>query len=425
MDRAGGSLRSHYLTREFRTLGESGVGSTGSLFDIVSESKNGGRSAELTVPRHPYRELHNKGEDLYLVGLTKAENIGPVMGRKLLERFGSARNIFCASKKELLQIHGIGAQTALSIIKGKALFEAEKELIQAQRDSVKVVSILDPAYPENLKMIYDAPLLIYKKGSLELNNCVHIAIVGTRMPSSYGQVVAEQFASFFVEQGCCVVSGLAYGIDGIVHRAALNGDGQTVAVLGHGFGTIYPRDHFREARSIIEKGALITEFGYSTLPDAKNFPMRNRIISGICQATIVIEAGEKGGALITARMAFEQNRQVFAIPGDLTRSQSRGSNILIRDHIAKIVLHPSEVLEDLGMSLTASNVRSLDKKRKIAELKASEQNVLRLLKSDPQDSDHISKVLGIALGKVKSLLIGLEVKGYVCQGRGGKYRFAV
>ncbi len=429
MGRPEGSLSSNFLGKGHDRAVNYRVNSFRSLFDGGNEFKhdgfnNGGHHTDIAVPGHGYRGIYGRGNDLYLVGLTKAENIGPVIGRNLLEYFGSARNVFCASKSELKQIQGIGLQTASNIIKGKALFDAEKELIYAEKEGVRILSILDPAYPEMLKMIYDAPLVIYQKGNMELNNHLHIAIVGTRMPSSYGQVLAEQYANFFVSQGCSVVSGLAYGVDGIVHRTALKNGGQTVAVLGHGLDTVYPREHSQEASAIASNGALITEFGAATLPDARNFPMRNRIISGMCRATIVIEAGEKGGALITAKTAFEQNREVFAIPGDLTRSQSRGSNLLIRDQIAKIVLHPSEVLEELGMSLTPANFKSLNQKRDTFNLDANEQNVLQLLESDPQDPDSVSKLLGIDVGKVKSILIGLEVKGYVCQEKGGKFRYA-
>lgn len=382
----------------------------------------GKHRTDKAVPGQRYDPTYGRGDALYMIGLSKIKNVGSIVGRLLLEHFESPRNVFYATKRELLNIRGIGPQTASDILKGKALFEAEKELAFADRRGIQILSIQDMEYPEMLKNIYDAPLLIYQKGNLELNNQIHIAIVGTRMPSTYGQVIAEQYAKFFVDQGCSVVSGLAYGIDGIVHRTSLEHKGKTVAVLGHGLNTIYPEEHRREAQSITESGALITEFGATTLPEARNFPMRNRIISGLCHATIVIEAGEKGGALITARSAFEQGRQVFAIPGDLTRAQSRGSNILIRDNIAKMVIHPSEVIEDLGLSLSPLKLKRLGAAKDTAQLSGVEAEVLKMIESDPQSSEYISKVLNIDLGQIKGMLIDFELKGFVRQEKGGEFR---
>ena len=381
----------------------------------------GSQRTDSSIPVHSHSVTRAQEELLYMVGLTKIDHIGPVLGRILIEHFGSAKSVFFCTEKELLKIPGIGPRTASNILRGRGLLEAEKELNRSFQKDVKVISILDPDYPKSLKEIYDAPLVLYKRGGFDLNSQPLISIVGTRMPSEYGRIVAQSFTEFFVEKGFCVVSGLAFGIDAAVHRKVLEKEGQTVAVLGHGFGTIYPQEHWQEARSIEQRGALLTEFGSEVLPEARNFPMRNRIISGLSHATIVIEAGQKGGALITARSAFEQNRSVYAIPGDLTRSQAQGSNSLIRDQIAKMVLHPSEVIEDLMPS-----VEHMLEEREIG-LKPSiqvtdlEERILDLVSAGPQFAGTIGQSIAIPLGKLRAILVGLEVKGVIRKEVGGRY----
>ncbi len=385
-------------------------------------SRVGGHQTDLAVPGHSYLQGGIDQDLLYLVGLTKLHHVGPVLGRKLLDHFGSAREVFFSAQRDLLGIQGIGPKTARGISKGTSLFEAEKELEYAQKTDIEILSLFDSGYPQLLKEIYDAPILIYKKGKMDLNRQVHVSIVGTRMPSEYGRIVAERFAQFFVDQGICVVSGLAFGIDSIVHRTALKSKGKTLGVLGHGFSTIYPQEHMREARAMIESGALVTEFGHATMPDAPNFPMRNRLISGMASATIVIEAGLKGGALITARSAFEQNRQVYAIPGDLTRSQAHGANILIRDQIAKLVLHPSEIMEDILPSISVD----LKDKRDIGEpispsLRGEEEKVLELIGKGKKYTDDFSKSLGFSQHEMKKIMLSMELKGLVRRERTGQY----
>ena len=360
-------------------------------------------------------------ELLYTVGLTKLDLVGPVLGRELLNYFGSAKAVFHCSQRELLSLPGIGPKTASSILKGRSLLGAERELKFAEKRGIKVLTILDPEYPEGLKEIYDAPLVIYTRGGYNFGSQPMISIVGTRMPSEYGRIVAQNFTEYFVDQGFCVVSGLAFGIDATVHRKVLERGGNTVAVLGHGFGTLYPQEHWREAQGICKTGALVTEFGSDVLPEARNFPMRNRIISGLSHATIVIEAGDKGGALITARSAFEQNRLVYAIPGDLTRSQAQGSNALIRDQIAKMVLHPSEVVDELEPSIGHLLETKISIPKPSVTVSQEELSILEILSGEPQRVTSLSKKAGSSMGRLRALLIRLEVEGLVRKEVGGIY----
>ncbi|MCL4103791.1 UNVERIFIED_CONTAM: hypothetical protein GTU68_029108 [Idotea baltica] len=274
-----------------------------------------------------------------------------------------------------------------------------------------------------LRGIYGAPLVLYQKGSADLNEKINIAIVGTRKPSTYGRAVSEQFSTYLTQKGFNVVSGLAYGVDISAHQAALNAGGGTTAVLGHGLGTVYPQCHSRQASDIAEKGSLLTEFSSETGPEGRNFPMRNRIISGMCHATIVVEAGEKGGALITAKNAFEQNRTVYAIPGDLTRPGAVGTNKLIRDQIAKILLHPYEIIEDLGSMIKGPISKRIDN-AVVEGLDPEEKLIFQSLSQQAGTVSSLLKKLEVPFAKLKEILFALELKNLVKQEAGGIYQIS-
>jgi DNA processing protein len=287
-------------------------------------------------------------EKFFLIALSKIEKLGPVKGRALVQRFESAKNLFLLPKKEILLIEGLSLQHKYELIKRSTLAAAESELRFVEMHGVDVLPIYSSRFPELLREIHDCPLVLYQRGGLNFNEHPGIAIVGTRKPSKYGEETAQRFAEAFATSGFNVISGMAYGIDACVHRSALKAGGLTTGVLGHGLSQIYPREHAGLSGQIVkEGGGLITEFGATVGPDAFNFPSRNRIISGLSHATLVIEAKEKGGALITAKMAFEQNRFVYAIPGNIGQQSSVGCNHLIRDQIAKLVTSPEDIVEDL------------------------------------------------------------------------------
>ena len=287
--------------------------------------------------------------NLHLLALALTKGLGPISVKNLIAYCGSPESVFSAPKGRLLKAPGIGLHSVKLVQEAETLERAEKELAYCQQSGIQMLTYLDEAYPHQLKFIHDAPLVLFKKGPLDLNAQPNIAIVGTRRATDYGRDQAERFAQVLATQGINVVSGLAYGIDIAAHRATLKAGGVTTAVLAHGLDSIYPPRHSSKARQIFQEGALLTEYLTGTKPDAPHFPSRNRIISGICRAVLVVEAAEKGGALITARTAFEQNREVYALPGRLGDEFSSGCNALIRDQVAKLVTSPQEILEDLDI----------------------------------------------------------------------------
>lgn len=303
---------------------------------------------------------------------------------------------------------------------------AEEEWSFCEKAGIEILTYLDPEYPELLKGIYDAPLILFKKGNLQLNTQENLAIVGTRNATDYGLELATEFASFYAKQGINVVSGLAFGIDIAAHKAVLQAGGKTTAVLAHGLHTIYPGLHKRKAGEITEAGALLTEYLGGTEPEAPFFPSRNRIVSGISRAVLVVEAGKKGGALITARSAFEQNRLVYAIPGRVGDSWSEGCNRLIRENIAKLVSHPSEILEDLDIQWQLhedkSNQLELMLKDQEMNLSPDERKLLSLLEKEDALMDTLSQSSGIPISSLNPLLLHMEFKDLVKQLPGKKYR---
>lgn len=373
----------------------------------------------------------NEQEIAYLMAILKTPGIGPVLAKNLVAYCSGPAEVFGRPKGFLKQIPEIGDRAANLLQKKPDLAPFQKEIQTCIDHGIDIITYLDAAYPEYLKTIHNAPLLLFKKGKLDFNAHPAIALVGTRMPSDYGKKVTESFAKFFAEKGINIVSGLAYGIDICAHNAVLEVEGITTAVLGHGFGTIYPALHKPVAEKIIREGALLTEFALNVKPDAKNFPFRNRIIAGMCKATIVIESAAKGGATMTARLAFEQNREVFAVPGNIDRQTSEGCNILIRDNIAKLVTKPLEVLTDLDLENFLPSFKEDDftKSNKFQAFKvineplsSDEQIILNaLIDGKPQLIDELLFSTQLSISSLNANLLGLEFKGYVKQMPGRKF----
>lgn len=362
----------------------------------------------------------NQDEKFYAIGMAQLPGLGPVNCRKLYRKFGSAKALFSASPKDLDEVKGLSRQTRKALWRKDVLRKAEDEMRFAELQHISVDPIFSKSYPNMLRSIHDAPFVIFQKGNVDLNREISVAVVGTRRPSSYGRMIAEKFARYFSERGINVVSGLAFGIDGAAHGAALETGGRTTAVLGHGLQTVYPREHSLQARNICDQGALVTEFGSSVGPEGRNFPLRNRIISGLCHATIVIEAGIKGGALITAKSAFEQNREVYAVPGDISRATSVGCNQLIRDQIAKILTDPGEVLEDIAPMLEKK--APFRRKRDTTGLDQFEKQVLEVLGDREMSVWEIGERVNVGHSKAHALVLGLELKKFIFQIPGGRYR---
>lgn len=323
---------------------------------------NGNRSPMESYLRFPSKSQSSfvgEEERLFLIALSRIEKLGPVKGRMLLQRYGSASALYGLSRADLRGIDGLSFAHQQAILQRTTLEEAEREILFAEKHGVEILTVHSNGYPKLLREIHDHPIILFQQGEIQLNEYPSIAIVGTRKPSQNGERITQSFAEAFGSAGFNVISGMAYGIDAQAHSAALKVGGLTTGVLGHGLGQIYPREHHDLGRRILEAGGgLVTEFSSCVGPDAFNFPARNHIISGLAHATLVVEAQEKGGALITAKMAFDQDRFVYAIPGSIGCSTSRGCNHLIRDQIAKLVLEPTEIIEDLIGVLSLNGAHS-------------------------------------------------------------------
>jgi DNA processing protein len=364
---------------------------------------------------------------LPLLALALTRGLGPVTVKNLIAFCGSAGAVWHSRPQKLLRAPGVGPKAVSLLKQSRNLDRARQELAFAQRQGVKVMSYLDEDYPHALKYIHNAPLFLFQKGGVDLNAQPNVAIVGTRRATAYGREMAARFAAVFAEKGLNVVSGLAYGIDIAAHKAVLLKEGITTAVLAHGLDMVYPPNHRAKAEEMTCKGGLLTEYLTGSEPDAMHFPARNRIIAGICQAVVVIEAGRTGGALITAKFAQEQNREVYALPGRLKDPCSQGCNQLIRDHGAKLVMNPQEVLDDLELVWQPDLDRNQSQQLALAleppsiPLSDEEAKVLNYLQKGLAHFDEISLHTGIPVQRLHSLLLSMEFKELLLQMPGKRF----
>jgi DNA processing protein len=286
---------------------------------------------------------------LHWLGLAHVDGLGVRGAHRLIERFGSPQAAYCASLTEL-EGCGLRPTVAQAIFAQAGLKDAEKQLEAAAKAGFQLVTFLSDSYPPLLKQIADPPLALYVRGDVTVLMEYAVAMVGTRRPTAYGSSVAHRLAADLAQRCLTIVSGLARGIDSASHRGALEAKGRTVAVLGSGLDVLYPRENKNLAERIAESGAVISEFPLGTSPAPENFPIRNRIISGIALGVVIVEAAEYSGSLITARLALEQNREVFAVPGNITSAQSFGPNHLIKQG-AKLVDQWIDVIEEFPASV--------------------------------------------------------------------------
>ena len=385
------------------------------------------RAAPLRVNRAG-RELNQSDMDedlVFWVGLTRVEGLGVRGAHKLIEHFGSPQGAYMASLTEL-ESCGVPARVAQAIFAQAGLKDAEKEVQEAAKDSYQVLAFGSEEYPPLLKHIPDPPLLLYVRGDSKVLAQHAVSIVGTRRPSAYGSSVAHRLARDLAERQLVVVSGLARGIDSAAHRGALEGRGKTVAVLGSGLNVIYPRENQRLAEQIAQSGAVISEFPLGTGPTPENFPIRNRIISGLALGVVVVEAAEYSGSLITARLAVEQNREVFAVPGNITSAQSFGPNHLIKQG-AKLVDQWMDVIEEFPREIrmqllppaeaSEGELRTAEASSLFAEsLKPEQKAVFEALRAD--QALFVDDIVGTARlpqPQVLAALLELEMNGLVRQ----------
>ncbi|HVV06132.1 MAG TPA: DNA-processing protein DprA [Puia sp.] len=294
-------------------------------------------------------------ELLYQLALGNIPGIGPVYTRRLLHHFGAPSAIFHASGPTLEKVFGLGSKRAGDIARFKGFSALEKELAFIEKYSIRPLFITDRDYPQRLLRCPDAPILLFFKGSADLNASKIVAMVGTRSPSEYGRQATERLVRDMASiPGILIISGLAYGIDAIAHQAALQYHLPTIGVLGHGLDKLYPREHTRLARNMLSKGGLLTKFTTGTKPDAFNFPIRNRIVAGMSDAVIVTETRTRGGSLLTAENALAYHRKIFAIPGRINDERSSGCNTLIRDGKARLLTGMPDLQEHMGWEAPAT-----------------------------------------------------------------------
>ncbi|MCF3111380.1 DNA-processing protein DprA [Niabella sp. CC-SYL272] len=346
---------------------------------------------------------------MYRIALTLVPNIGPVIARMLLQHL-SPEAIFTERRSVLESIEGLGKLRADSILKFNGFSQAERELVFIEKHGVRPLFLTDADYPQRLLNCYDAPVLLYYKGNADLNQSKIVAVVGSRLHTEYGRQVCEQLIHDLQDSGVLVVSGLAYGIDSLVHRSSLKAGLQTVGVLAHGLDKIYPADHLAMAREMTGQGGLLTEFVTGTKPDRHHFPSRNRIVAGMSDTTVVVETEIKGGSMITADLANGYYKDVFAFPGKISDKKSSGCNHLIKTNRAQLLTDGKQLLETMGWAPVKKTVKKQTRELFI-ELSAEEQAIVTLLQERQQaDIDELHLRSGLSSSRVAVAVLNLEMQ---------------
>jgi len=361
---------------------------------------------------------------LYQLSLTLVPNIGPVQA-KLLLQYCEPEEIFHAKKSFLEKIEGIGPVRAESIKKFDGFYRAEEEIKFIEKYNITPLFITDPAYPKRLLNCFDPPTLLFYKGTADLNTEKLVAIIGSRSHTEYARQVTDKLVKDLAEQQVTVVSGLAYGVDGLAHKAAIKHNLPTVGVLAHGLNQIYPPEHAGLAKDMVAgNGGLLTEFGSHSKPDRHNFPARNRIVAGMCDATIVIETGIKGGSMITAELANNYNKDVFAIPGKVTDTKSAGCNYLIKNNKAMLLTDGQQLAEIMGWQQQKKKVGGRQKKLFI-ELGPDEKMIADILQEkEAVHIDEINARSGLSSSAVAAAILSLELQNVVLSLPGKQYQLA-
>ena len=358
-------------------------------------------------------------DERYWIALNRTAGVGPAKFRALLDHFGDLEQAWRAEADEWKQA-GLDRRAIQSWLAARASLDLDAELERVHAARARVLTWNHPEYPPLLRSIYDAPPVLYLKGELtQIDRQWAVAIVGTRRSTAYGRQVAEMLAGDLARNGVTIVSGLARGIDAAAHAAALRAGGRTLGVLACGIDQVYPPEHDRLAQQIVERGALLCETPVGAAPEAGNFPARNRIISGLALGVIVIEAGERSGALITADRALEQGRDVFAVPGNILSRSSAGTNRLLQEG-ATLVRAVDDVLEALNLHMVS---RQAEAQAVLLE-DPTEAAMLKLLTHDPQHVDEIVRQVNMPVAQVSSVLAIMELKGAIRQVGGMQYVLA-
>lgn len=366
---------------------------------------------------------HTQDELKYWLALLFAKDIGPATAKRLLAAFGSPEAVFRASLRDLTGIDGVGEARARQITDFRSWERIDRELAAIRTLCADIILYPDADYPESLRPYDDAPLVLYKKGTLAESDRYAVAIVGSRRMTEYGRKAADLMARGLAEKGITVISGFARGIDTTAHRGALASGGRTIAVLGCGIDRAYPSENRALFSDIPANGCLVTEFPVGTPPVKENFPRRNRIISGMALGVLIVEAAEGSGSLITADYALDQNKEVFAIPGPIISANARGTNQLIQKG-AKLVGRVEDILEELapklrGMLRNASSSSAVI--RPELEITPEEGAICTVLGDDPKQVDLIARETGVPPSRLSAVLLSLEIKGVIRQHDGKRF----
>ena len=354
------------------------------------------------------------------VALTQLQGVGGGTIKQLISYLGSIEDIFKASKRHLVRIPSVGVKLAGELLNKSSFKKAEEIIDHCNKNKIDIIFYTDHAFPERLKSVYDSPVILYSKGSLKTLNGKAISIVGTRKATNYGKGITSDIISELEGNNCAVISGLAYGIDIEAHKTCLKQGISTYGVLAGGINRIYPKSHWKYAQMMQEKGAILSENPPDTIPDARLFPARNRIIAALSEAVIVVEAAESGGALITANLADSYDKPVFAVPGNLKNTYSKGTNHLIRTQKATIYTCIEDVMEALHWDADKSNqIKGIDhlkltgEEMAIVELLGNTDNGLQI--------DEISWKTNIRINQLAGILLTLEFNGLVKSLPGNRY----
>ncbi|WP_276372426.1 DNA-processing protein DprA [Chryseolinea sp. H1M3-3] len=361
---------------------------------------------------------------LSLLALHFIPGIGNYIIKQLISYCGSAEKVFKIPKGKLQKIPGIGDVTADAIVKGKPFALAEKEFKKTEKEKVELIFFTDKKYPSRLKQIPDAPTLLYTTGNIDFENPKAVAVVGTRKSTDYGRDCVEQLIYGLQKHDALIISGLAYGIDIQAHKQALKNDLPTVGIMGSGIDVMYPASHMETAKKMLLKGGLVSENPMGTKPDAHNFPARNRIIAGLCDVLVVVEAAQKGGALITAEIANSYNKDVLAFPGNVGRSYSEGCNSLIKANKAHLITSVNDLEYVANWSSEVKNPARKNEPLLLEAYEPEEQTILRVMMENNNQLmiDELCWRSGLNIGKLASLLLNLEFKGVLSPLPGKVYK---
>ncbi|WP_118193121.1 DNA-processing protein DprA [Albibacterium indicum] len=371
--------------------------------------------------------MHVNSSELDALALDFIAGVGSITQRNLIDYFGSPKAVIEASADELQQISGVGKVLSAKIIAGKseAYKRAEKELLFVEKHQIKIYSYTDKSYPKRLRECPDAPMVFYYRGNADLDSARIVSVVGSRKATPYGRMLCEELIEKLSDYNVLVVSGLAYGIDVCAHKTSLDHRIPTVGVLGHGLHTIYPSVHRNIAVKMLDNGGLLSEFPSDTPADPKHFPQRNRIVAGLADVTVVVEAAKRGGALITAELANSYDRDVCAFPGNIGNEYSAGCNLLIKSHRAHLITSA----EDLGYLMDWQPVNRAEKEEeKVAHIRLSdvEQTVYNIVKEGGMISiDGILNQSKVQPNKLPIVLLELEMKGLIIITPGKMYRVTI